>query len=596
MKINLKEFMHHANQTDGLSFVKYRALDKWDEYATGPPTREEDYLSGRIHFTLDGYPYYNASDGNWNRRDLEVWCDDLGIDYHFEMFRYYSDGKLYLEPGNYNQDSFLFYSPIELKEFLNFSKDITNNLSAKIKFKEFNLKDVIDKIYITVNDNGKLKLCDIDTVKKHFTSKEFDDLVDIMFGDGDFYDRFPNFSSFCKDKNLPLSDSYYEETSFLLNGTSFMNVSTPPLDFHWIYLAIKVSPNFSSQYLFDLISFSKEADYLLRYLIQTVSGKIPNERFSIQAPKDFNSQVKYSIEFRKNYEDYLKSVNNPVNFVVTEMVDLKSKIINQHEDFKYIANPDNSDTVNSLKSPLPFILDKTFRSYSRATSDFDRQTYAGRLFNYILRSIVLYPLQELVYLKCHESNSDIKKILNELESDIPISDGTWATWFNEIAKTVGRDNTITLNYFGELIEHFQMLYNEIKKTIPKRNDWAHYREHSAEYQKHIDELLPTLLDTIRKTLRNINFIYIEKQEYKSDNELYISAKKVMGFEIDIETIEFSTKLSGSFFTSNKLYAYNTDYDYTLPLSPLIEIKFENIETIKMGMFNNKINGVIEYTY
>ena len=31
-------------------------------------------------------------------------------------------------------------------------------------------------------------------------------------------------------------------------------------------------------------------------------------------------------------------------------------------------------------------------------------------------------------------------------------------------------------------------------------------------------------------------------------------------------------------------------EYRSPLSPLIEIKFENIETIKMGMFNNKING------
>jgi hypothetical protein len=89
---------------------------------------------------------------------------------------------------------------------------------------------------------------------------------------------------------------------------------------------------------------------------------------------------------------------------------------------------------------------------------------------------------------------------------------------------------------------------------------------------------------------------IEKQEYKSSNELIITAKKMMGYEIDIETIEFSTKLPGNYFISKKLYAFKKDSTYTIPLEPFFDIKFENVEIIKMGIFDNNNNGEYKYVY
>jgi len=585
MKISITKFTEQSKKIEGYYF-EHTVHD------------EVDHLHGVIEFNHEGcFPLYMKGEDKWYSYDDE---EDSWGEYEME-FNYRSDGKFdfgILGDGE-DYSSFYLYNPIELNQFISFVTNIPKShiLNKPIRFKEFKLNDVINNIYITVKDNGKVKLCDLNVLKKNMPQDEFSSFLLCLFeGDWDFLLNIGNWNSYCKDKNLSISDDYNDKISILYNN-GFINTTKPYIDFEIPHLAFEISSEFSSQYFFDLMYYSNEGLDFMKSLHKTLVENISLKSLSISGPKDLLSQILYSASFRLEYNYYLHTLSTTSNLQVEQMMDLKATCINRRENFQdYILNKENSDFLNSLKHPLPFILDKTLRSYSRATNDFDRQTYGGRLFNYILRSIVLYPLQELIYLKYHKSNSDINKILNELKSGKPISDGTWVTWFNEIAKIVGKDSNIELNYFRKLITDFQKLYNDIQKSIPKRNDWAHYREHSAEYQKHLDEILPNLLSNIRNVLKNIEFIYIEKQEYKSEKDLCITAKRVMGFEIDIETIEFSTKLAGNHFISKKLYAYKPDSEYTIPLEPFLNITFESVETIRMGIFDNIKNGGFEYAY
>jgi len=374
-------------------------------------------------------------------------------------------------------------------------------------------------------------------------------------------------------------------------------VTNPDIDFTLPFLTFELSNKFSSQYFYDYIYYSKEGIDLFKSLHNCLQNNKPFNSIFIPAPKNLMSQILYSSSFRLQLKSYEDEISNPNNFRVEQILDLKSICINRREHYQeFILNKENAMFLDTLKNPLPFILEKTYRSYARAANEFDRQTYGGRLLNYILRSLVIYPLQELIYLKLDKSSKEITQILIEIESGKPIADGKWVHWFNEIAKAVGKNKEINLGYFNKLIQNFQIVYSDIQDIIPKRNDWAHYREHSAIYQKQLDFLLPKLLLNIRESLKNIEFIHVVSQKYKSENNLIIKAKRIMGYEIDIETIELNTTLPGKYFISDKLYAYKKDENYTVPLEPFFQVKFEEAEVIRMGIFDNVIDGEIKYVY
>jgi hypothetical protein len=586
MKVSITKFIEHFKIIDGC-FYQHTIHD------------EIDHLHGILEFNHKGcFPIYNVENDKWYSFEDD---EDSWGEYEME-YNYRADGKFdftVLGDGEY-YSSFYLYNPIELKQFVSIVNKLpkTDILNFPYLHKEFKFSDVIKKLYVTVKDNtGRIKLCDLNTLKEKLPYDDFRSFLRAIFsGDSDFLVNIGgNWYNYCEEQNIPILDLYYGNISLLYNG-SFINITNPYINFEIPYLAFELLPDFSSQYFCDLMVYSKDGKVFIDSLINSIiEGKLL-KTMSIAAPKDFISQFLYSSAFRWQYNYYLQVSNNP-NFSVEQMIDLKSICVNLRENFQeYFLNKDKSNFLDTIKHPLPFILEKTYRSYLRATGDFDRQTYGGRLFNYILRSIVIYPIQELVYLKFNETHPGINKVLTEIQSGNLISDGTWITWFNDIAKIIGKDASIELDYFNILLNNIQKLYKDIQESIPKRNDWAHYRDHSVEYQKHLDNLLPKLIYSIRESLKNIDIIYIEKQEFKSSNELFITAKKIMGYEIDIETIEFLTKLPGSFFISKKLYAYKKGSNYTIPLEPFFDIKFETVQTIKMGIFENNFNGEYKYVY
>lgn len=585
MKVSVTKFTEHFKSDDGY-FYKHTIHD------------EIEHLWGILDFNHDGcFPQYDVKNDEWySFENIEDSWGNYSMQYNYR-----SDGKFDFGHLGDSEDysSFYLYSPIELKQFISIVNKLpnTDTLNRPHTNKEFKISEIIKKLYITHRDNsGKIKLCPLDVLKDKLPKEDFISLIRVIFTEGEgFSVDTGNWNLYCEQKNIQILDYYDGNISILYNG-SFVSITNPYINFFMPHLAFELSPDFSSQYFYDLMVYSKDGKIFIDSLMNAIIEDKPLGTMSITAPKDLLNQILYSSAFRWQYNYYLQVSNNP-NFRVEQMIDLKSICVNLRENFQeYFLNKDKINILYDIKNPLPFILEKTYRSYLRATSDFDRQTYSGRLFNYILRSIVIYPLQELLYLKINQSHPEVDNILTEIKSGKPMSDGTWLNWFNQIAKIVGKDKSIKLFYFSQLLDNFQRLYNDIKTSIPKRNDWAHYREHSSEYQEHLDNFLPKLVSSIRGALKDTEFIYIEKQEYKSSNELFITAKKMMGYEIDIETIEFKTDLPGNCFISKKLYAYKKHSNYTIPLEPFFDIKFENIQVIKMGIFDKNVHGEFKYVY
>ena len=111
----------------------------------------------------------------------------------------------------------------------------------------------------------------------------------------------------------------------------------------------------------------------------------------------------------------------------------------------------------------------------------------------------------------------------------------------------------------------------------------------------LDNNLPNILNVIRNSIRGNEIILIQNQNFKKDG-LYITAKKIMGHEVDIETIEFKTKLDGKHFIMDSLVAYNNKYDYTIPLNNFFNDELVSLESYRMGIMGSFAHGqpVFEY--
>ena len=283
---------------------------------------------------------------------------------------------------------------------------------------------------------------------------------------------------------------------------------------------------------------------------------IVNNKLKIKAPKDKISQIKYSAAFRLQYEAYKYDTSKISNHINEQIRDLKElykvrrKVVHEFIHDKKIFN-----FLDTLRNPLPYNIEKSYRSYLRSADDIDRLTLGGKLYNLILRSIIFYPLEEISYLGFDTNEPNISEIIRTIKDNKPISDGTWVELFNKLATVIYKNENIGLKYFGSFIRKVnKTIIPILRDMVPPRNDVHHYREHFTVWLKLLDSNLPIILDAFRNAFSDSLIIQIINQNYKKDG-LYIKAKKIMGYEVDIETIEFSTALNGKYFIENELIVY-----------------------------------------
>jgi hypothetical protein len=538
-------------------------VDRW--YSFEEDEDEEEY--GTQEIVLNIYSKGLANFSAWG--DLDVICENI------------------------------FYNPTEIYDFLKVHRCAHEKiLKKKVSYREFKFNDVVEDLYVSVSTEDSFYFRSIKEIKAELDTENFNQLISCFFeGDPNFLINEGNWYSFClKHQLITDVDSMISihELPIIINNGVHTNCS-PGINPVRPYLGISVKESFSSQYLFDFLRQSKDGEIFINNLRDHLLSNKSLNSLSISAPNSFIHQIKYSTEFRRQYDSYIYEATSRGNHSNESINDLKALYKNRRENIKKFVLDENSATIlDILKNPLPFNLEKGYRAYVRSANELDRLTYAGKLYNLVLRSAVFYPLEEILHLGLEESHPEFQTILEEIREGRPLSDGTWLDFFNTIAAVIGR-NRLELSHFSPLVSAVQTEYNSFQEIIPIRNDWAHYREHSVEFLKKLDAFLPRVLNILRSALKGNDFLLVEKQNYRHDG-LYITAKKIMGFEVDIETVEFKTSLEGRHFVQDSLIVYNEKAGYTVPLKNFFSVRIVQAEAVQMGIYKGGAGGAIDFEY
>ncbi len=543
------------------------------------------------------FPVYHPIEDKWYSFDEED-EDDWG-DYELQ-YNIRKGGliDLWIDDDPDQLCYYIFYNPIELNDFLNILPRANNKiLSKRVFFKEFKVGDIIKEIYVSFSIDGSMKFIPITLLKKKLDTVTFNGVMKTIFlGDYEFLLKIGNWNLFFKEHLIDMAGDAIsiDKIPILFSGEVYSNLS-PSIDNLHPYLGISVKEKFSAQYFLDYLKDSKDGTFFLKKLGECILDNRTFSALTISAPGSFLEQIKYSTEFRLQLQEYKWEVESKENHDSESIVDLKIMYKNRRENLReFILNKRNAAFLDILKNPLPYNLEKSYRTYARAANELDRLTYAGKLYNLILKSIVFYPLEEILHLGLEEDLPEIQLIINQIKGPKPLSDGTWLGFFNTIA-SIRRKNNLPLSYFSPLIMAVESEYNKLQAIIPKRNNFAHYREHSAIFLKTLDEFLPNILTVLRDALKGNDFLLVESQNYKKEG-LYITAKKIMGYEVDIETVEFKTVLEGKHFIQGSLIAYNERAKYTVPLENFFSVKIVQSEAVQMGIFKGGAGGGNNFEY
>ncbi len=591
MKVSLNSF---------LSFSKELKFDaEIENVQLLPISNENNLLWGNINLEKTiFFPAYDIDSDNFSNKSNSK--------YQFISFKITSDGKVdfadYEGDGYYG--SYYLFSYHELNEFISILKlydGETTNVNT-ITFKDFQLDDVLS-ILIYIPDIWSDKLVPIDELLRILPEAIIKDLIqlisaDIYFND-DVFSEQP-YISFIEslEKTIEENDinnklTFYpiSEVPILVENYSAMTNCNDLIDFT-IKLGIKSKGSFSIQYLLDYLN-TVDGEFILKQIHRSLLNNTSFGALKIKAPKDFLSQIIYSSAIRNQIKAY---ESESILFAKVNIRDIKDVYKSRRKIVRdFINNKNNFKFLDTLSNPLPYNIEKSYRSYLRSAEELDKLTYGSKLYSLILKSIVLYPLEEILYLGLDRDN-EITDILALIKNNKPISDGMWIELFSRLHKFISINNDIKLTYFDKFIkEAHNKIIPTLKNMIPSRNDVHHYREHYGEWLKSLDNSLEEILDFLRIQLSDILLLKVINQNYKNDG-LYIKAKKIMGYEVDIETVEFKTDLEGKHFIQNELIFYKNNYDYAIPLKNFFIMEFIKIDAIKMGIIGKYKDGIPHFEY
>jgi hypothetical protein len=569
-----------------------------------PISDEHNLLFGNINFESPViFPNYDIDSDSIN--------SNSNSKYQFISFQITSQGEVSFadETGDGNYGTYYLYSHHELNELISMMQlyDGSNTNLNTITFRDFQLDNVLD-IFIYIPDIWNDKLVEINQfsnilpasmIKELFQLLSFDyyfiDDEELFFKEYTFtYNLFiKEFENFIdsNDINNKIIFTPISEVQILLDENLASTICDDFIDFR-IKLGIKTKGKFSIQYLLTYFH-TVDGEFLINEINKCLLSKISFGNLKIKAPKDYYLQIIYSIAIRYQIKAYQEVSKNLAKVNIRDVKDFYKSRRLIVKDF--IINKNNFKFLDTLSNPLPYNIEKCYRSYLRSAEELDKLTFGSKLYNLVLKSIVLYPLEELIYLG-FDKNHEIIDILAVIKNNKAVSDGTWIELFSILVKFVSKRNEIKLEFFGSFIfEANKKIVPILKNLIPSRNEVHHYREHYGTWLKILDSNLPEILDFLRIHLSGILLLKILNQNFKKDG-LYIKAKKIMGYEVDIETIEFKTHLDGKHFIQDELIFYKNNSNYSIPLNNFFTMEFIKIDAIKMGIISKYQDGVPQFEY
>jgi len=248
-----------------------------------------------------------------------------------------------------------------------------------------------------------------------------------------------------------------------------------------------------------------------------------------------------------------------------------------------------------FKHPLPVHLEKPFRRFGITSDTMVKYGLGKQLFSSIIKTVLFLLYEEVAQLEKRVSETDAN--MESIKESKPLSDGAYLSFLEKLVNELDRKK-IHLPVFSSLsrdLLDFQAIQT-LQSLVKFRNDEAHGRIKAKVFLAELAEKLPPLLQRLRSSLKDVLFLEVKSISILSESQTKVNYRKAMGWEPELESGSFTTKLDPRRFIENEFVAYNEQSGDVVRLNRFFDIKVENVETLSIGVLENFDNGEPSYNY
>lgn len=368
--------------------------------------------------------------------------------------------------------------------------------------------------------------------------------------------NLPSWISFCesnRDLLRELKSSYIQLPGFfwcsdrcgLCYRNQMPESGSEGLDLPMAYF--KVDPNRNSVFFInDILDHTTDVQKAISILmIECDSLEEIVEKFGairIVIPKSKELQVQFGIELRAMREALLEGVTEMSQEKETtdRILDLTWHKLRQVGILRSV----HIQEVSALLNPLPYFIERPYRSFLRADLVDDKADAGIDLIGFIVKSMAFLAIEEWMHNR-HDSDTPIPSWLENKMRNIgegPLSDGVWVEIFRGLWKEcldqiplmqmIGQPYRDRLDVVDEAVSVRNSCYGH--RSAPNKKERLRLRRKLNDFL--VNEF-QQVVESLREGFSQKMVLAPLSQSFDNERGQVIKAKSIMGFDSEFKTVE-----------------------------------------------------------
>jgi hypothetical protein len=352
-----------------------------------------------------------------------------------------------------------------------------------------------------------------------------------------------------------------------------------------MFYVFRLKPKTSYLAFYDYLCNTIEGDNLLSNLFDT--NNLP--KYLCYSLNKFKL-IQFTLENLVNKESLKYKMNNLI--VNKENFEFKNNLTKNRIKYLSAFYETQHKLVEIFENPLPYVIEDAFRSFVKSDSDMESATKGSHILNILIKTRVLFPLEEYIKNE-NNANNDFNNVIKQtLFSDKKPSDGTYNQLFIDFSKFFN-SNQIKLECFN----HFYSILNNtnidylILEIIESRNRFAHPPYLINPYIETLNRNIPKLIQFYRDSMINIYFL-IPESFIIQNQKIILTAKKLMGFENKLDSVKIEISQDQIYnFEVGKLIAWNSETKGIVQFENFFKIVPKNDIKWEIGIYDRFEKGL-----
>ena len=353
-------------------------------------------------------------------------------------------------------------------------------------------------------------------------------------------------------------------------------------------LVLRPKEDTSRMWLVDYLEHAAEAEGLIQRLCNNWK-RLPKDltQIMIPIPSAKRDQVADAIERRSARQAYLGFLKAAMR--IREPFEQVAKIYQKRTRAAQGLHTELLDDLVAMQHPLPFFLEYPYRAF-RKEDDHIRKVTAGQRLLGVLAKVPLFLVVEELLSADHPLGHEVLQRLQEA----PPSDGTLVRLHREVSEQLIEDPSNPLILFKELLG-FLRANERLMSLVEARNRMHHEPFDQFGFLKAVDEVAPTVLDTLRGLLAGCRFL-IPTHTQVINGEKSLTAEEISGADAQFRTAVIKITLPLERFQTGQLIALRNSPECVLPLGSLLTATTINQQSRDFGIFDRMENQTPRFAY